>query len=81
MARHFLTLMDLSSEEVRTIIARACELKEIQNSGRLYAPFTNKTMAMLFDKSSTRTRVSFETGMVQLGGHALFLSRFQCVLM
>ena len=74
MTRHFLTLMDLSSEEVRTILARASELKEIQNSGQLYAPFTNKTLAMLFDKSSTRTRVSFEAGMAQFGGHALFLS-------
>ena len=74
MTRHFLTLMDLSSDELRNILARASELKEIQNNGRLYAPFANKTLAMLFDKSSTRTRVSFEAGMVQLGGHALFLS-------
>ena len=74
MTRHFLTLLDLSSEELRNILVRASELKEIQNSGKQYAPFANKTLAMLFDKSSTRTRVSFEAGMAQFGGHALFLS-------
>lgn len=74
MSRHFLTLLDLSSDELRTLIARATELKGIQHRGEIYAPFTNKTLAMLFDKSSTRTRVSFEAGMAQFGGHALFLS-------
>ncbi|MEM8843518.1 MAG: ornithine carbamoyltransferase [Pseudomonadota bacterium] len=74
MTRHFLTLLDLSSKELRNILARASELKEIQNNGKQYAPFANKTLAMLFDKSSTRTRVSFEAGMAQFGGHALFLS-------
>jgi ornithine carbamoyltransferase len=74
MTRHFLTLLDLSCEELRAILTRASELKEIQNSAQVYAPFPNKTLAMLFDKSSTRTRVSFEAGMAQFGGHALFLS-------
>lgn len=74
MARHFLTLLDLTSNELRSVIARASELKDIQHRGEIYAPFTNKTLAMLFDKSSTRTRVSFEVGMAQFGGHALFLS-------
>ena len=74
MTRHFLTLLDLSSQELRTILARATELKELQHNGQGYAPFPNKTLAMLFDKSSTRTRVSFEAGMAQFGGHALFLS-------
>ena len=74
MTRHFLTLLDLSSEELRAILARATELKTLHHNGQSYAPFTNKTLGMLFDKSSTRTRVSFEAGMAQLGGHALFLS-------
>lgn len=74
MARHFLTLLDLSSDELRALLARASELKSMQNNGESYTPFNNKTLAMLFDKSSTRTRVSFEAGMAQFGGHALFLS-------
>ncbi len=74
MARHFLSLLDLSSEELRSIITRATELKSMLHNGESYTPFQNKTLAMLFDKSSTRTRVSFESGMAQFGGHALFLS-------
>lgn len=74
MVRHFLTLLDLSSAELRSLLARASELKSMQHNGESYTPFNNKTLAMLFDKSSTRTRVSFEAGMAQFGGHALFLS-------
>lgn len=72
--RHFLTLLDYSPDELRALLARAIELKKILKSGKSHTPLQNKTLAMIFDKSSTRTRVSFETGMVQLGGHALFLS-------
>ncbi|WP_293265311.1 ornithine carbamoyltransferase [Neptunomonas sp.] len=72
--RHFLTLQDLSSEELKQIIKRAIELKAIRNRGEVYSPLNNKVMAMIFEKSSTRTRVSFEAGMSQLGGHAMFLS-------
>jgi ornithine carbamoyltransferase len=72
--RHFLTLMDLSPAELNTLIKRAAELREMQHNGELYQPFKGKVLAMIFEKSSTRTRVSFETGMAQLGGHALFLS-------
>ncbi|WP_296701489.1 ornithine carbamoyltransferase [Thiocapsa sp. UBA6158] len=72
--RHFLSLLDLSAEEARGLIARATELKRMLKSGEDYRPFPNRTLAMIFEKSSTRTRVSFEVGMVQLGGHALFLS-------
>ncbi|MEN8802514.1 MAG: ornithine carbamoyltransferase [Thiogranum sp.] len=72
--RHFLSLLDLSSDELRQLIERAIELKQWQKQGRIYEPLKNKVMAMVFEKSSTRTRVSFETGMVQLGGHAMFLS-------
>jgi ornithine carbamoyltransferase len=72
--RHFLTLTDLSPEEFRQIIARAIELKDIQHRGEIFEPLKNKVLAMIFEKSSTRTRVSFESGMAQFGGYAIFLS-------
>jgi ornithine carbamoyltransferase len=72
--RHFLTLLDMSGDELRRLIARAIELKHWHQQGRLYEPLKNKVLAMVFEKSSTRTRVSFESGMVHLGGHAIFLS-------
>jgi ornithine carbamoyltransferase len=73
-SRHFLTLQDLSKEEFKQILARASELKKSHHEGVIYQPFIGKVMAMIFEKSSTRTRVSFETGMAQLGGSAIFLS-------
>jgi ornithine carbamoyltransferase len=72
--RHFLTLLDLSTAELNWVINRAIELKQIRNQGELYEPFRNRVLGMIFEKSSTRTRVSFEAGMAQLGGHAIFLS-------
>jgi len=72
--RHFLTLLDLSSEELAQLIARAIEIKKQYKQGEIYEPMKNKVMGMIFEKSSTRTRVSFETGMAHFGGHALFLS-------
>lgn len=72
--RHFLTLKDASPDELRGMITRAIELKAMTAAGEIYEPLKNRTMAMLFEKSSTRTRVSFEVGMAQFGGHALFLS-------
>ncbi len=72
--RHFLTLLDLSSAELSQLIARAIELKAMHRRGESYAPLCRRTMAMIFEKSSTRTRVSFEAGMSQLGGSSLFLS-------
>ncbi len=72
--RHFLTLTDLSSDEFRQLIHRAIELKAILNRGEIFEPLKNKVLAMIFEKSSTRTRVSFESGMAQFGGHAIFLS-------
>lgn len=72
--RHFLTLLDLSGDELRTLVKRASELKAIRNRGEVYEPLKNRVMAMIFEKSSTRTRVSFEAGMAQFGGHAMFLS-------
>ncbi|WP_275288422.1 ornithine carbamoyltransferase [Halomonas elongata] len=73
--RHFLTLLDLSPEESRYLIQRAISIKNgLKTHGPTYTPFANRTLAMIFEKSSTRTRVSFETAMAQFGGHALFLS-------
>ncbi|WP_130537990.1 ornithine carbamoyltransferase [Thiomicrorhabdus indica] len=72
--RHFLTLKDLNRDELTTILKRGIELKKMQKSGEIFEPLKNQTLAMIFEKSSTRTRISFETGMTQLGGHALFLS-------
>jgi ornithine carbamoyltransferase len=72
--RHFLTLTDLSSDEFRQLITRAIELKAMHQCGEIFEPLKNKVLAMIFEKSSTRTRVSFESGMAQFGGHAIFLS-------
>ncbi len=72
--RHFLTLMDLSSEELNQVLQRAIELKAMQHRHEVYEPFKNQVLGMIFEKSSTRTRVSFEAGMAQLGGSAIFLS-------
>lgn len=73
-AKHFLTLMDLNPDELQSLIARAIELKAMQHAGEIYEPLKNKVLGMVFEKSSTRTRVSFETGMIQFGGQAIFLS-------
>ena len=58
--RHFLTLRDLSSLELKQLLARASELRQMQHKGELYQPFVGKEMGMIFEKSSTRTRISFE---------------------
>jgi ornithine carbamoyltransferase len=71
--RHFLSLLDCTPDELRRLVARASELKAMQHRGEIYEPLKNKTLGMIFEKSSTRTRVSFEVGMAQFGGHALFL--------
>ncbi|BCN93960.1 ornithine carbamoyltransferase, catabolic [Thiomicrorhabdus immobilis] len=72
--RHFLTLQDLTPAELRQIMQRGTELKAMHKAGEIFEPLKNQTLAMIFEKSSTRTRISFEAGMTQLGGHALFLS-------
>lgn len=72
--RHFLTLLDLSPSELNTLIHRAIELKKMHQLGKVYQPLKNKVLAMIFEKSSTRTRVSFESAMVQFGGGSIFLS-------
>ncbi len=72
--RHFLTLKDFTKEEILEIINLSLEIKKDLKAGIYKEELKKQTLAMIFEKSSTRTRVSFETGMFQLGGHALFLS-------
>ena len=71
--KNFLSLMDFSRGDLEQIIERASELKRLHESGIQHRPLDGKTMAMIFELKSTRTRVAFETGMHQLGGHAIFL--------
>jgi ornithine carbamoyltransferase len=72
--RHFLTLLDLEPAELDWVINRAIELKKMQHAGEIYEPLKNNVLGMIFEKSSTRTRISFEAGMAQFGGSAIFLS-------
>ncbi len=74
MLRHFLTLKDYTKEEILEIVELGLSIKRQLKSGETKHYMPNKTLAMIFEKSSTRTRVSFETGIFQLGGHGLFLS-------
>ncbi len=72
--KHLLTLNDLSKADLDAIIARAIAIKADVKSGKINETLKNQTLGMIFEKSSTRTRVSFEAGMTQLGGSAIFLS-------
>ena len=72
--RHFLSLLDFTSDELRALIAQAIDVKQKLKQGISHTPLAGKLLAMIFEKSSTRTRVSFEAGMYQLGGQAMFLS-------
>ena len=72
--RHFLTLLDFSRDELNQLIKRAIELKGMLKGDERQALFHGRTLGMVFEKSSTRTRVSFEAAMAQCGGHAIFLS-------
>ena len=74
MPTNFINFDDLSQNDLQGIIDRAILLKKEHKSGKINNSLKNKTLAMIFDKSSTRTRVSFEAGMIQLGGQSLFLS-------
>ncbi|WP_097085492.1 MULTISPECIES: ornithine carbamoyltransferase [unclassified Pseudomonas] len=73
-ARHFLSLMDLTPDELSAVIRRGVALKQLRNQGTLFQPLQGRVLGMIFEKASTRTRLSFEAGMIQLGGQALFLS-------
>lgn len=73
-ARHFLSLMDCTPDELVGLIRRGMELKDLRNRDVLFEPLKNRVLGMIFEKASTRTRLSFEAGMIQLGGQAIFLS-------
>jgi ornithine carbamoyltransferase len=72
--RDFISIHDYSAEEIAYMIEVGLELKKMQKAGIAHHILQGKTLGMIFQKSSTRTRVAFEVGMYQLGGHALFLS-------
>src|SRR3569832_2527302 len=72
--RHFLSLLDLSGAEIRTLIARATELREERRRGLTHDFLRHKVLGMVFEKSSTRPRVAIEAAMLQCGGRAIFLS-------
>lgn len=73
--RDMIELDEYSPEEIQFLLDSAIEIKRKQKNGEVYQPLKGKTIGLIFEKSSTRTRVSFEAGMFQLGGHALFLSK------
>ncbi len=72
--KDLLTIADMTSREIENILTLSAKLKKKQRQGRTHHPLKGKSLGMIFEKSSTRTRVSFEVGMYQLGGQALFLS-------
>jgi len=73
MTRHFTDIDDLSADELETVLDTAAELKAQVKRDDPHPLLERQTLGMVFEKPSTRTRVSFETGMTQLGGHAIFL--------
>ncbi len=74
MNKDFVSIADFSSDWIEEVFNLTEDLKARQKKGELYHPLKGKTLAMIFQKPSARTRISFETGMWQLGGHALYLS-------
>ena len=80
MTRHLLSILDLDADQLFALIARSAELKESQKEGKIYQPLLGKSIGMIFEKRSTRTRVSFEVGIYQLGGQAIYLSPDQMQL-
>lgn len=74
MDKNFLCLKDCSADELNYLLRRAIKLKSRFKAGEVYRPFEGKVLAMLFEKASTRTRVSFEAGMAQLGGTSIYLN-------
>ena len=72
--KHYLQFNDLSLEEYQYVIARAAEIKRKFKAYEIYHPLVDRTLVMVFDKNSTRTRLSFEAGMHQLGGAAIYLN-------
>jgi len=78
--KDFLKLSDLNKDEVLCLLKEAEELKQLKASGVAHRPLEGKTLGMIFNKNSTRTRISFEVGMFELGGHSLFLTPDQMQL-
>lgn len=74
MKKDLISLLDLDQEELRDILAEAARFKQLRQDGIPQDLLNGKTLAMIFEKPSTRTRISFEVGMVELGGHALYLN-------
>src|SRR5258708_34583213 len=72
--RDLLSLWDFSADEIRALMNRASELKRMRAARHFHEPLAGKTLGMIFEKASTRTRVSFEVGMFELGGHAVYLA-------
>ena len=72
--RDLLSLLDYTSEEVLFLIDKAIKLKKDTAAGKLAPILAGKTLGMIFEKHSTRTRISFEVGMIHLGGHAMFMN-------
>ena len=73
--RHLISLKEQSREDILAMIALAKKIKQHRSQGVPTTYLENKTLIMLFEKSSTRTRLSFEAGMTELGGHAIFLDK------
>jgi len=74
MKKDFLSILDITKDELNEIIVEAGELKTLKKKGKVHDVLRGKNLAMIFEKSSTRTHISFEVGMNELGGHALFLN-------
>ena len=80
MKRDLLAINDFSQQEILALIEQSADLKEKRQKGIQHSPLKGKTLGMIFNKNSTRTRISFEVGMYELGGHALFLTGDQLQL-
>ena len=80
MKKDFLKLSDLTKNEVLGLLKQAAELKQFKAKGTTHHPLKGKSLGMIFNKNSTRTRISFEVGMYELGGHSLFLTPDQMQL-
>ena len=74
LKKDILTLLDLEKEDFDRLFERAFELKALHKKGRIEMPLKGKTLGLIFDKHSTRTRLSFEAAMIQLGGSSIFIS-------
>jgi ornithine carbamoyltransferase len=75
MKRDFTRFLDITGKECRQLLKRAKDLKRLRKGGKEHKTLAGKSLAMIFEKASTRTRISFEVGMYELGGQGIFLSR------